>query len=319
MVTPSPTADITVIVPVFNRAGIIGETLRSIEAQTRWPDRVILVDNNSTDGSLEVISRWAEEQRAHGHRVDVIVEKHPGAAAARKAAERLVDTRLLYFFDSDDLMRPDLIEIFIKDFESDPDMKISARSLLFLNPDGSRRPRRIHPDRPLENHLVQGLLSTQAYAADTDYFRAAGGWNPEMGGWDDWELGMRLLLAGGKISVSPEICAEIRVHPDSITGLSYLHRKGDWEKTLDEVERNVLKSGSPMKDYILRMLAYRRAILAAHYHHEGDRSAARSLLSVALSGKYLTKFHRLILRLAYRFTSLGLRGGGALFPPLLAQ
>lgn len=315
----SLTHGITVIIPIFNRAGIIGETLRSIEAQTRWPDRVILVDNNSTDASLDVVNQWAGQRREEGRRVDVIIEKQPGAAAARKAGERLVDTRYLYFFDSDDFMHPDLIEKAMEDFESDSSLKISVWSLLFLNHDGTKRARRIHADRPLENHLVQGLLSTQAYAADTEYFRSAGGWNSDIGGWDDWELGLRLLLAGGKIHISDDIRAEIRVHKDSITGLSYLHRKGDWEMTIDEMERQVRESINPMKAYILRMLAYRRTILAAHYRHEGDRRSARSLLSSALSTPGLSKFQCLILRIAYLFTSLGIRGAGCLFPPLLAQ
>ncbi|MDE6272661.1 MAG: glycosyltransferase family 2 protein [Muribaculaceae bacterium] len=310
---------ITVIIPVFNRGGIIGDTLRSIEVQTRWPDRIIMVDNNSTDNSLEVISRWAEKWRPEGKRIDIITEKRPGAAAARKAGERLVDTRYLYFFDSDDEMHPDLIEKAMKDFESDPELKITAWSLRFKTPEGREFTRRILPDRPFENHLVQGFLSTQGYAVETQYFLEAGGWNPDLRGWDDWELGLRLLLAGGKLLISEEPRADIRMHEDSISGFTYLHSKGVWEIAIEEMERVAKKGDSPMRSYILRMLAFRRAILAAHYHHEGDKDAARSLLSTALSAPELSSFHRLIFRLAYRFTSLGLRGAGLLFPRFLVQ
>ena len=52
---------ISIIIPVFNRAGIVGRTLDSIAAQTLRPLNIILVDNNSSDNSFDVLNQWEKD------------------------------------------------------------------------------------------------------------------------------------------------------------------------------------------------------------------------------------------------------------------
>ncbi|MDE6811403.1 MAG: glycosyltransferase family 2 protein [Muribaculaceae bacterium] len=346
MMGHTPRSGICVVVPVYNRERAVTDMLDSLEQQSRMPDEVILIDNNSTDNSCAVITRWAEKMNGRGWNVSIISEKQPGASAARKTGENLISKPYTVFFDSDDTMHPDYLEAAMRDFEADPDLKLSVWNINFNHPDGSTEQRRLMPAHPLENHLVQGLLSTQAYAVRTDYLRGVGGWNPTLGGWDDWELGLRLLLGGGKFRITDSPRAEITVQEDSISGLSYLHRKGDWEKTMDEMESvlhnydipDISISPSPDSDvpdsevkedvmyatranirFALRLLAYRRAILAAHYRHEGDKAGGRQLLREALNSPYLNIFHRMILRGAYRLTCTGCRGAGYIFPRFLRK
>jgi glycosyltransferase involved in cell wall biosynthesis len=54
-------ADISVIIPAYNRANLIGETLRSLLNQTVQAKEIIVVDDGSTDGTAEVVERIAEE------------------------------------------------------------------------------------------------------------------------------------------------------------------------------------------------------------------------------------------------------------------
>ncbi|MDE6485411.1 MAG: glycosyltransferase family 2 protein, partial [Duncaniella sp.] len=95
---------IDVIIPVYNRASIVEKTLRSIERQTVWPARVILVDNNSTDGTMQVLKRWAEEMTGRGLQVKVLSEAMAGAAAARNRGLDASAAEYVMFFDSDDVM-----------------------------------------------------------------------------------------------------------------------------------------------------------------------------------------------------------------------
>lgn len=50
--------ELTIVIPVYNRAGIVGRTLESVQRQTLRPLRVVLVDNNSTDATPEVLRAW---------------------------------------------------------------------------------------------------------------------------------------------------------------------------------------------------------------------------------------------------------------------
>ena len=63
----------SVIVPVFNRASLIMPTLRSLEAQTAVPIEIILIDNNSTDGSYELLKEWSAKAWRRGF--DIIVDR----------------------------------------------------------------------------------------------------------------------------------------------------------------------------------------------------------------------------------------------------
>lgn len=311
-------ADISVIVPVYNRAHQLPAMLESLRRQTLRPREVIFVDNNSSDGSPDIIRHWAEQRRKEGWEVILINEPRPGASLARHTGELAATSTYLSFFDSDDAMHPDFIRKAADAFAADPSLDITVWNVTFIRPDGSRRNRRILPRRILENHLVQGLLSTQSYAVRRTVLAAAGGWSESIGGWDDWELGLRLILSGARISVTDESRADITVQQDSITGLGYLHRKGDWENTLAAMRRDAERASDPKtRDYILRMLAYRRAILAAHYGREGDSDAAVTLLRDALSEPVLSLGHRLAIRAAYIHTRAGVPAAGAIFPPLL--
>ena len=49
---------ITIIIPVYNRAKIVGKTLQSVVAQSYRPLNLILVDNNSSDDSLQVLRNF---------------------------------------------------------------------------------------------------------------------------------------------------------------------------------------------------------------------------------------------------------------------
>lgn len=89
----------SVVVPFFNEETFLGPTLASIAAQTLAPDRIILVDNGSTDASRSVAEDFL---RAHPALSTVVVsEPHPGKASALKTGLALVDTLFVATCDAD--------------------------------------------------------------------------------------------------------------------------------------------------------------------------------------------------------------------------
>ena len=87
---------ISVIIPNYNRAALIGETLDNVLAQSRAPDEVIVVDDGSTDDSVAVIARF-------GERVTLIRQENSGPGAARNRGLAVARGDLIQFMDSDDL------------------------------------------------------------------------------------------------------------------------------------------------------------------------------------------------------------------------
>jgi glycosyltransferase involved in cell wall biosynthesis len=93
---------VSVVVPAFNAAETIAETLQSISRQT-WRDlEVVVVDDGSTDGTAALVRRHA----AGDPRVRIIAQPNRGVAAARNAGIRAGTGAFIAFIDADDLWHP---------------------------------------------------------------------------------------------------------------------------------------------------------------------------------------------------------------------
>ncbi|MEV0728466.1 CDP-glycerol glycerophosphotransferase family protein [Polymorphospora sp. NPDC050346] len=107
----SPARQVTIIVPVYNVADYLPETLDSIAAQTVFAQcHVILVDDGSTDGSDLLAKQFATEHP----NVTAVQQENSGPGAARNRALDMADTPYVAFVDSDDLLPPRAIEVLLK-------------------------------------------------------------------------------------------------------------------------------------------------------------------------------------------------------------
>lgn len=185
---------LTIVIPVYNRARIVKATLDSIEAQTLRPLEVVIVDNNSTDGTAEVLTSWAERVRTDDFKVTVISEIKKGPGAARNAGLKAVTTPWTMFFDSDDLMTPDHCFRAMATVEQYPQSDIVGWDIVMPAADGRRRYRPFVTRDMMRTNIFDSIFSTLHYMGRTDLFRRAGGWleSAEMG--EDVELGHRILL-----------------------------------------------------------------------------------------------------------------------------
>ena len=87
----------SVVIPVYNRAGEIGPTLRSVLSQTFQDFEIVVVDDGSVDGSCHAV------EALHDPRILLIRQKNSGPQAARNAGIDAARGRYLAFLDSDDL------------------------------------------------------------------------------------------------------------------------------------------------------------------------------------------------------------------------
>lgn len=304
--------EVAVIVPVFNRGDIVESCLDSIKHQSYRPIHLIIVDNNSTDSTPDVLRSWKERNEEEGFRITLDNEPKPGATSARNRGLLHADSRRVMFFDSDDEMYSPLIATAMGECENHPEAALVCWQHVRVNLDGSRRESRFSSSRIFEYHLIHGMLSTHAYIVDRELFLRAGAWKEDIPVWNDLEAGTRLLLQVEKeklpIRTLPVVLYKVIAREQSITGTSFGSRAGVWEKVLDEIERDIVVSNYPGKDRLLRILDYRRVILAAHYKKEGYRDKAISLLESTLSTSRLNRLQKQLLRASYHYTSRGFRG-----------
>ena len=135
------------------------------------------------------------------------------------------------------------------------------------------------------NHILHGQLATQRYAVRRAFFSSTDGWNINLPGWNDWELGLRLLLSNPRVAYAGGQSRVIINHngADSITGTEFHSRQGQWEHVIDiminEVRCSQLKAKHKLR--FERLLEYRRMVLAAQYQLEGRPDLAKPLCQEA--------------------------------------
>src|SRR5688572_9773107 len=90
---------VSVILPTYNRAYSIVETIKSVLAQTYHPVELIIVDDGSTDNTADVIAGFAND-------VTYIKQSNGGVASARNTGFRVARGEFIALIDSDDRWKP---------------------------------------------------------------------------------------------------------------------------------------------------------------------------------------------------------------------
>ena len=312
--------ELTIVIPYFNREQFLPRTFRSLERSTRRAARLIFVDNGSQDGSRALCEDFA---RRHPEQdILLLSESRSGAAIARNAGLAEVKTPWTYFFDSDDELSPRFIEQMEQTLKehAEQNFDVIAFRTVMVHPDGSMTQRQSMFNESATDQILMSQLVTQNLFVRTDFLRRIGGWNEQLREWDDWELGIRVLVDGGKVLWLRD-CAYHRIylHPDSLTGKNFLTTCRGIDVAMQSVlnlcrERKKGRMDTPKSSSICRALAFRYALLSGILLREGGRTASLRFWSRALQcasaacGSKVPRSLRLPLAFFRAYTSRGGRG-----------
>ncbi len=303
--------EISIVIPVFNRGNMICDVLNCVSKQTYRPIHLVLVDNNSFDNTLEILNQFKSDNETSDFRITVVEEPRQGAAIARNTGARYVESEWLMFFDSDDKMDFDLVEKYVQSINSadsdliivDADYEIGSMKKEFFNVN----------DNFLENQTVHGFLSTVRFIVKKALFDKIDGWNESLHGWDDWEFGVRLLLDDPKVQrITDSVPVHVKVHKNSISGDNFSSKHEWWESAVDEVEKAIKNSMNQNKEKLLKLVEFRRILLAGNYYKENKFKLAHELYASTYARVKQDKVMSWLYPLVYRYIGMGGRGAGRL-------
>lgn len=208
---------ITIVTPSYNQAQFLEETIRSVLGQS-YPDlEYIVVDGASTDGSREIIERYAEQLSWW------VSEKDNGHADAVNKGLAKATGEVLGFLNSDDVLFPGALQRVGEFFAANPScFWLSGACKMFSDgplPSGCRHKRETW--RPRENLGVMDFLEGCPLAQPSVFWRRsawvkAGPFTNEVRSFD-YAYWLRLLELGYTVSSVPETLAGYRLHSDSVT------------------------------------------------------------------------------------------------------
>ena len=106
---------ITIVIPVYNVEKYLDRALNSVVNQTYKNIEIIIVNDGSTDKSEEIILKYKEKDK----RIIYVKQKNRGLSEARNTALEKVTGEYVFFFDSDDFLEINIIEVLYNAIKSD--------------------------------------------------------------------------------------------------------------------------------------------------------------------------------------------------------
>jgi glycosyltransferase involved in cell wall biosynthesis len=192
----SPAAEITIVIPTRNRQSLLRETLESVARQTFTAWRAVVVDNDSSDETEAMMTRWDDP------RVMYIRQSNQGPSGGRNTGIAQAQTPWIAFLDSDDLWDADYLAERMDYMRRNPGRGLYAsRGQSFrVRPDGGIEELGLTPAPDPAQTMARRLLRegnfipTSSVTVATEAIRALGGFDPELGRSEDTDMWLRLAL-----------------------------------------------------------------------------------------------------------------------------
>lgn len=123
---------VSVIIPTYNRRKWIGECLSAVRAQTYQHLETLVIDDCSSDGTVE----WLRSEPQYNFARIHVQQRNKGASEARNAGIGLARGELVAFIDSDDLLAPEHIETAVDVFRRHPEVGLFCCDSTLIDPEG---------------------------------------------------------------------------------------------------------------------------------------------------------------------------------------
>ena len=216
---------VTVVVITRDRAPVLAEALDAIARQTRPADRVLVVDDGSTDGTAGLLATRDD--------VDVITTPPRGIAPARNIGWRACDTDVVAFTDDDCVPTPTWLAALLQPLDADRADVVQGRTL--------PRPDQADRDGPwartLQVESEQGYYQTANIAYRRDCLQAVDGFDDRLARvGEDTDLAWRVREAGYTTAFAPDALVHHAVWPFPFT--RHLRDRAKWADVVLVLQRH---------------------------------------------------------------------------------
>lgn len=244
---------ISIIIPVYNGAKFLDKTIQSVLAQTFADWELIIIDDQSTDNSRDIIkSLESSDQRIHS----VFLEKNSGGPAIPKnIGLESAKGEFIAFLDQDDVWLPEKLEkqFGLFEFSNKPKLELVSCFVNIRDKEGkllSQHNKNYRND--IVKHLtkINFLMTSSCIMVKREVFKKVGVFDSQFKVNDDWDMWLRIAEAGWAFDFVPEYLVNYISHGDNVS-LKILNEGVDLEFLLvaNKHQQSFLKYGPEVIGY----------------------------------------------------------------------
>ena len=205
--------NISVIIPTWNRAERLMNTLQSVFSQSLPPTEVIVVDDGSTDDTREIVRNQFPDVR-------YLFQQNKGVSSARNTGIKAASGDWIALLDSDDHWQPDKLKQQCEQLRASPDYKICHSDEIWI-----RNGRRVNP---MKKHAKQGghifrqclplcVISPSAVLIHRDLFNEVGLFDERLPACEDYDLWLRICALHPVLYIDRPLITKTGGHADQLS------------------------------------------------------------------------------------------------------
>jgi glycosyltransferase involved in cell wall biosynthesis len=316
---------VSVILPVYNGERYLAESIESVLSQTYTAYEIVVVNDGSQDGSMEIVKRYIGSGR-----IKYVEQTNQGVANARNTGIFHSSGEFIALLDQDDAWLPDKLEKQIDFMDAHPEVALLHARVACI--DGEGRPIScrgwIYVGEEVHGYCAEQLLSGNKIAPLTVLIRRAclgkvGVFNQSCAPADDWDLWLRIAVRF-PLGFLDSVVAKYRVHDSNESKKKLKLRLGEIQVMESfRSEYPALVRRMNRKSIELRLISFYHD--AVELHTRAGQPIEASILqrkadSIKLRAPwyYLLKANRMSTEKQWRFVgSYWHRIRSLLFPPRL--
>ena len=269
-------ASISVIIPAYNQALYVSESVQSVLRQTYRDFELIVVDDGSTDETPQILSGFIDP------RIRVIWQPNAGLSAARNTGLRASSAPLVTLLDADDFFFPGKLAVLCAFLDDHPEIGMVCGGTQIIDQKGYPLSQIANSPRSLElsELLIGNPFTPSAVMIRREWFDRVGVFDETLRACEDWDLWLRMAYAGCRFAWVEHLVVAYRYHQGQMTRESDRMRKA----MLSMLDKFFSQPGLSeyLRNYKDKAYASALIIAAAYAYHSSQFDKGRLDLAEAV-------------------------------------
>ena len=211
---------VSVIIPTFNRGWILKEAIDSVLAQSFKNFELIVVNDGSTDNTLDILSLYKND-------IIAVNQDNKGVSGARNRGIALSSGKFIAFLDSDDFWMPNKLSVQVDFFNTNHDALICQTDEIWIRNNIRVNPKKRHEKLSgmiFEPSLNLCLVSPSAVMIKRELFKTVGLFDENLPACEDYDLWLRISCIYPVYLIDIPLIIKRGGHNDQLSGMSGLDK-----------------------------------------------------------------------------------------------